>query len=69
MMLTNTNRAYGSATDEIPKSGVDHNSGIPWYVMLRKDKWKYVRALIPDSIEELYDLKNDPEELTNLQLI
>ena len=66
MMLTNTNRAYGSATAEIPKSGVDHNSGIPWYVMLRKDKWKYVRALIPNSIEELYDLENDPEELTNL---
>ena len=66
MMLTNTNRAYGSATAEIPKSGVDHNSGIPCYVMLRKDKWKYVRALIPNSIEELYDLENDPEELTNL---
>ncbi|MBP88148.1 MAG: sulfatase [Planctomycetaceae bacterium] len=68
ILLTNTNRAYGSATATPPANGIDHNSGIPWYVMLRKERWKYVRALIPDAMEELYDLDEDPEELTNLAM-
>ena len=34
--------------------------------MLREGQYKYVRALIADEIEELYDLSQDPEELINL---
>ena len=37
------------------------HSNVPWYVMLVDGRYKYVRPLVPD-LEELYDLKNDPEE-------
>lgn len=36
------------------------------WMMLRKGKYKYVRYIYKDYIEELYDLENDPEELVNL---
>ena len=34
--------------------------------MLRDGRYKYVRPLIPDDLEELYDLREDPDELDNL---
>ena len=40
--------------------------GIPWYVLLRDGRYKYVRYLIPGETEELYHLGKDPEELVNL---
>ena len=39
---------------------------IPWYVMLRQGRYKYVRPLLADDLEELYDLSQDPDELDNL---
>ena len=39
---------------------------MPWYDAVIVDGWKYVRYLRKDEIEELYDLRRDPEELTNL---
>ena len=67
MLLTNTLRKYGSDTNKIP-TGPDlyDAAGVPWYAMLRRGNHKYVRAFIDGAIEELYDLKNDPDELTNL---
>ena len=64
-MLTATGRLYGSDTNTIPTGNAAFHSNVPWYVMLRQGKYKYVRPLI-DDLEELYDLKTDPEELTNL---
>ena len=43
-----------------------HGPGVPWYVMLAKDRYKYVRTLIEGEVEELYDLDADPAEVTNL---
>lgn len=68
-MLVHTARAYGSATNEVP--GKDdpelyHGPGVPWYVMLTQGRYKYIRNLVEGEVEELYDLKTDPEELTNL---
>ena len=40
----------------------------PWYVFLRKGKYKYIRTLIEGEIEELYDFDKDPGELVNLAL-
>ena len=70
-MLVHTGKIYGSATANIP--AVDdprlyHGPGVPWYVMLAGGKFKYVRNLIEGEIEELYDLKGDPDELDNLAL-
>ena len=39
---------------------------VPWWVFLRTDRYKYIRNLLPGETEELYDMKNDPEELVNL---
>ncbi|MEZ6053804.1 MAG: DUF4976 domain-containing protein [Planctomycetaceae bacterium] len=38
----------------------------PWYVMLREQRYKYVRPMVAGEQEELYDLQNDPDELKNL---
>ena len=34
--------------------------------MLRKGNYKYVRPLNANDLEELYDLRKDPDELTNI---
>lgn len=65
MMLTATGQKYGADTNMIPKGkGVYHNQ-VPWYVMIRQGRYKYIRPMITD-LEELYDLTSDPEELDNL---
>jgi choline-sulfatase len=33
---------------------------------LRQERYKYIRTLVEDEIEELYDLEADPQELHNL---
>ena len=70
-MLVHTGKIYGSATEEIPSADDErlyHGPGVPWYVMLAEGQFKYVRNLIAGEVEELYDLKRDPEELKNLAL-
>lgn len=67
VLLTATGRRYGSDTDRIPTGDDVIHSGIPWYVMLVEGRFKYIRPLIND-LEELYDLRNDPEELDNLAI-
>lgn len=67
MLLTSTGRAYGSATADVPDA--DHiydHAGVPWWVMLRAGKYKYIRYLVEGETEEVYDLETDPEELRNL---
>ena len=45
---------------------------MPWWVFLRQGRYKYIRTLVADEIEELYDLQYDlqadPDELHNLAL-
>jgi arylsulfatase A-like enzyme len=43
-------------------------SQLPSWISLRQDRYKYIRTLVPNEIEELYDLETDPEELQNLTL-
>ena len=50
----------------IPTGKDAYHGGPPWYVMLREGRYKYVRPLIPNDLEELYDLREDPDELNNL---
>jgi arylsulfatase A-like enzyme len=66
VLLAATGRKYGSDTDVLPTGDAIFHGPIPWYVMLRQGKYKYVRPLIDGELEELYDLKADPEELKNL---
>ncbi|MBX3439500.1 MAG: sulfatase-like hydrolase/transferase [Planctomycetaceae bacterium] len=64
-----TGDRYGSDTAVIPADDeeVVRNS-VPWWVSLRQQQYKYIRTLVKDEIEELYDLEQDPEELNNLAL-
>jgi arylsulfatase A-like enzyme len=68
-MLVHTAKLYGSATNTIPgkdDSALYHGPGIPWYVMLARGNYKYVRTLVSGETEELYDISRDPAELINL---
>ncbi|MDX1980755.1 MAG: sulfatase-like hydrolase/transferase [Bryobacteraceae bacterium] len=64
-MLAATGQKFGSDTNVIPEGRGAFHGDVPWYVMLRERRYKYVRPLIPD-LEELYDMQQDPEELNNL---
>jgi arylsulfatase A-like enzyme len=67
VLLTHTSRNYGQETNEIPTDErLTSSSGVPWYAMLRDGPFKYIRNFVEGETEELYDLQNDPEELTNL---
>ena len=69
MIMTHTGRKYGADTDSQPdKADLYQVGNIPWYVMLRDGKYKYVRYLVEGEVEEIYDLDADPEELTNLAM-
>ena len=51
-----------------PENSGHYLNGTPWYVSLRRGSFKYIRTLVQNEIEELYDIDTDPEELTNLAL-
>ncbi len=58
---------FGAQTDK----GITQDrtmSGVPWWIFLRHDHYKYIRTLVPNEIEELYDLNADPQEMKNLAL-
>jgi arylsulfatase A-like enzyme len=62
-----TGHEYGSDVDkELKDNGPAEHNHVPWYVAIRQCDVKYIRYLKPGVPEELYDLKTDPEELTNL---
>ena len=69
--MENTTRLYGSDTDSVPTdpNHLYHSGGIPWWVSLHDGRYKYIRSLVENEIEELYDLDTDPEELKNLALV
>lgn len=47
---------------------VDMTDRIPRMLGIRTDDWKLIRYPDIDDINEMYDLKNDPYEMTNLAL-
>ncbi len=70
VLTTLTSRHYGSDTNTVPTDPADRDlGGVPWWVSLRRQNYKYIRTLLANEIEELYDLDADPEELTNLALL
>lgn len=67
MLLTHTGHYYGADTRVVPTGEkATEQGGVPWWVLLRDGRHKYVRTLVADEMEELYDLDADPEELRNL---
>jgi arylsulfatase A-like enzyme len=66
MLVTHMGRSFGKDTDDPSK--MDLLETVPWWVATRDGKTKYIRTLVENEIEELYDLAADPDELTNLAL-
>lgn len=66
VLIAATGRQFGSDTDTIPTGKAVFQGPVPWYVMLRDGRYKYVRPLVAGELEELYDLESDPDELENL---
>ena len=68
-LYEHTGEHYGSDVTAMlrdnPKKAV-HKAGVPWYDAVVVDGWKYIRYLRGTDGEELYDLRHDPDELTNL---
>jgi len=65
LLMENTKYYYG---DDTASARLPDWNGVPCWVSLRDGKYKYIRTLVENEIEELYDLEADPEELTNLAL-
>ncbi|MGI9474767.1 MAG: sulfatase-like hydrolase/transferase [Rubripirellula sp.] len=67
-LMTFTGRTYGEETDRIPSEldVLQLVSDVPWYASLNDGRYKYIRTFVQGEVEELYDLKTDPEELNNL---
>ncbi|MEO7649236.1 MAG: sulfatase-like hydrolase/transferase, partial [Bryobacteraceae bacterium] len=65
VLLAATGQKFGSDTNVVPTGKDAFHSEVPWYVMYRERRYKYVRPMIHD-LEELYDMEQDPDELNNL---
>ncbi|MDF1824801.1 MAG: sulfatase-like hydrolase/transferase [Verrucomicrobiales bacterium] len=65
VMMENFLNNFGESTTPAI-TGENTAKEVPWWLMLRKGSFKYIRTLVPDEIEELYDLEADPGELNNL---
>ncbi len=65
VMMEHFGLRFGGQTDR-GVTGPDAIGGVPWWLFLRQGKYKYVRTLVPDEVEELYDLEADPQEVKNL---
>lgn len=68
-LLMNTHDRYGSDTANIfdpSASAGPRPDRVPWWVLLRQGRFKYIRTLVAGEPEELYDIEADPEELDNL---
>ena len=67
VLMVYTGQMYGSDTDTVPTDpAVLSPGGVPWWISLTKGHYKYIRTLVDGEVEELYNLKEDPEELVNL---
>lgn len=70
-LLMNTHQTYGSDTARIfdPSAASETPADrVPWWVLLRQGRFKYIRTLVAGEPEELYDVTADPDELVNLAL-
>ena len=56
---------FGAQTDR-GVTGDAFMGGVPWWILPQNGRHKYIRTLVPDEIEELYDLAADPYELANV---
>ena len=69
MLMEHMGDHFGSDTNQIPAKGdfsQPGNGNVPWWVLIRDGRHKYIRNLLAGETEEMYDLAADPDELVNL---
>lgn len=69
MLLLNTVYEYGDrVTQALQAKDFERfkRKGLTAWIMMRNGRYKYIRYLDKNILEELYDLDSDPEELDNL---
>jgi arylsulfatase A-like enzyme len=71
LLTVHTGKYYGSDTATIPAetNKLTETAGIPWYASIHDGRFKYVRYFVKGEVEELYDLEEDPDEISNLALV
>lgn len=70
LLLTHTARVYGAEFQQQIRAGqFVGQKPKPAWLMLRDGRYKYIRHMQKDTLEELYDLVSDPHELTNLAVL
>lgn len=72
ILQENFSRSFGSQTDRgltivDPEKGLP-NQKVDWWLFYRYGEYKYITTLVPNEIEELYNIEDDPRELENLAL-
>jgi arylsulfatase A-like enzyme len=65
ILQENFSWSFGSETD-VGLTPPNPNQGVDWWIFVRHGDYKYITTLVPNEIEELYHILNDPRELTNL---
>jgi len=68
LLFEHMGHRYGSETNTIPTDDTIYHNDVPRWIAIRKGPWKYVRTLIAGEMEEIYNLRSDPDELRNLAL-
>ena len=68
VVQTFTRLAFGQRTGQVWRSRPIVGPPVPWWTSVVHGDYKYVRTMVRGELEELYDLRNDPEELHNLVL-
>lgn len=58
-----------NVTEAVMAESIAKHAGVPYYVAIRQDRWKYVFYLQGSETDELYDLQADPDEQQNLALL
>lgn len=70
LLLTHTARVYGDRFSQMIRAGEFVGQGPkPAWLMMRQGRFKYIRHMQRNTLEELYDLQRDPGELTNLAVL
>ncbi len=68
VVMENFSMKFGAET-ETGLTEAKPNQGVDWWISLREGKYKYIRTLRANEMDELYDLARDPHELKNLALL
>jgi arylsulfatase A-like enzyme len=68
MLVEHFGATFGSQITDPVTADEYRSRNVPWWLALVDGRYKYIRTLLRDEIEEVYDLEEDPEEQHNLAL-